>query len=90
MEPVAIVRSPDGSLRSAADDQLTADPTHPDYRAFIRRHVRELLHQLQKDIYDAERFMNDWQDEPATVPIPLDDLRQIASAWRAAGFEAAG
>jgi hypothetical protein len=37
-------------------------------------------------IFYAERFMKDWEKEPATQDIPLKDLRRIAAAWRAAGF----
>lgn len=37
-------------------------------------------------IFYAERFMQQWQQEPATRTI--DDLDKVAAAWRAAGFEA--
>src|SRR5690606_4645592 len=32
----------------------------------------------------AERFVLNWQQEPAARLIPLDDLRQIGNAWRLA------
>ena len=33
-------------------------------------------------IFYAERFMLNWNAEPATSEIPLSDLAQIAQAWR--------
>jgi len=32
-------------------------------------------------IFYSERFMQNWDAEPATRPIPLGDLRRIAKAW---------
>jgi len=34
-------------------------------------------------IFYTERFMENWDREPATRPIPLEDLRRIGRAWAA-------
>jgi hypothetical protein len=33
-------------------------------------------------IFYSERFMENWDCEPATRPIPIEDLRKIGRAWR--------
>lgn len=37
-------------------------------------------------IFFTERFIIDWQNEPGTIPV--QDLKTIAEAWEAAGYEA--
>jgi hypothetical protein len=63
----------------------TDDWIHSDYEMWMR--YTSGSHALGVPcIFYAERFMKDWQHEPATQEIPLEDLRRIADAWRSAGF----
>jgi hypothetical protein len=37
-------------------------------------------------LFYAERFMENWEEEPATRLIPLEDLRKIGETWREVGL----
>ena len=65
----------------------TDDWIHTDYDMWMRYTCGS--HALGVPcIFYAERFQKDWHNEPATVSIPMADLRTIAAAWRDAGFRA--
>jgi hypothetical protein len=63
----------------------TDDWTHSDYDMWIDYTSHSHTLGVPCILY-AERFMQDWQHEPAAREIPLEDLRRIADAWRDAGF----
>ena len=61
----------------------TDDWVHTDYALWLRYTSGSRAIGVPCIFY-ADRFMLNWQAEPATRQIPLADLRKIARAWRAA------
>jgi len=72
-----------GLARAALPHKLVDadDWIHTDYRLW-RRYTAGSGVLGVPSIFYAERFVADWQAEPATRPVPLSDLRAIAAAWR--------
>ena len=61
------------------------DWVHTDYDLWMRYTAGS--HEIGVPcILYAERFMLNWQEEPATRLIPMEDLRSIGEAWREAGL----
>ena len=61
----------------------TDDWVHSDYDLWM--HYTTHSHALGVPcIFYAERFMHQWDREPATLLVPLKDLRKIARTWREA------
>lgn len=57
------------------------DWVHSDYATWMR--FTSGSHVLGVPcIFYAEHFMSNWEREPATTLIPLEDLRKIGNAWR--------
>ena len=63
-----------------SDDWITQD-----YQLWMRYTTQSHALGVPCTFY-AERFVANWQQEPATTPIPLADLRRIGDAWRAQGY----
>ena len=59
----------------------TDDWVHSDYDLWLR-YTSGSRRLGVPCIFYAERFMLNWQSEPATREIPLADLRHIAQVWR--------
>jgi len=63
----------------------TDDWIHTDYEMWLKYTTGS--HVLGVPcIFYAEHFMADWKGKAPTKQIPLEDLRQIGDAWRAAGL----
>jgi hypothetical protein len=59
----------------------TDDWVHSDYAMWLR--YTSGSHVLGVPcIFYTEHFMNNWKKEPATIPIPLEDLRKIGRSWK--------
>jgi hypothetical protein len=58
----------------------TDDWVHSDYDLWLRYTSGSRVLGVPCIFY-AERFMLNWSKEPATVEVPLADLRKIAKAW---------
>lgn len=59
----------------------TDDWLHTDYAMWLRYTSGSHVLGVPCTFY-AERFLNNWEHEPSTIPIPLEDLRQIGRAWK--------
>ena len=78
-----------GAMRARADVCRAVFPSkpidaddwvHSDYDLWLR-YTAEAPRLGVPCLLYAERFVNNWKEQPTTVPIAIEDLRKIARAW---------